>query len=185
MQAEKNRESGNGFTLFETLIGINLSFILVTAVFGFYLLTVKFSSAVRNGVENHGQYVLALNGLTTMLNTADRIYLGSAGNKTWIYSQQKILIDFSASSINCSGEALFNKPDSFMVHIRFINGTETLLQNGREIKQNTGLLNGDNTNSTIDVIHLFVYKSGTLYNWYYAAPSFAVNRFVNTKMQPR
>ncbi|HEX3073004.1 MAG TPA: hypothetical protein VHP30_05280 [Ignavibacteriales bacterium] len=74
----KKLKREEGFTLIEIMVGINLSFLVLTSIVSVYLLTTKFMNSFSARTEDNQAVATALYSLSTTLEKAESFTLYSA-----------------------------------------------------------------------------------------------------------
>lgn len=95
-----NFRKDQGFTILETMVAINLSFIVITTLIGFYLFINKFISISSNNLHNKINDDNSLNLISELLYKADCFSLNLSSdsiqikinNKTVCYSPEEISV---------------------------------------------------------------------------------------------
>lgn len=113
----KTPNKNNGFTLIETLVTINLSFITISLIFSFYLFAQKFSESLsQNYLEKYIQTSF-LNALEKTLNNGDGYILRFVDDSIIINTNEEDSILISPNSISINRIFEITNLDSISISI--------------------------------------------------------------------
>lgn len=136
----KTLNKNNGFTLIETLVSINLSFIAISLIFSFYLFAQKFSESLsRNYVDKYTQFGF-FNYLEKTLNNCDEYFIAFYEDKIIINTSNEDSILISPNSISINGIFELTKLDSIYISISTDTNQESLNWNSGFLDDPASLL---------------------------------------------
>jgi hypothetical protein len=171
-----NREEG--YTLVEILVGINLSFILISLLISTYLFASKLTSSSIKQIENK----MLINTFLSML------YSGLQKSETYILQEKDnsfILIINRTDTTYFSNNGVFNNG---LINIGKVASNElSLFNEEEEIVISNGVLYSDPVNGSIfnftssDIkrIRLTIELAGKKYVMFYENPKYLKNNFKN------
>ena len=124
----------SGFTLIETLVAINLSFIAISLIFSFYLFAQKFSESLSRNYTDKYIQLSFFNNLEKWLNNSDgyilrliddRLIINTSNEDSILISPTSISINeiFELSNIDSISISISTDIESYLV--KWENGTLT------------------------------------------------------------
>ena len=134
----------NGFTLIETLVAINLSFIAISLIFSFYLFAQKFSESLsRNYTDKYIQMSFFYN-LENTLSNSDEYFIKFIGNKIIINTSNDDSIFISQDSISLNGIFEISKLEKINISISTDTEQDVLSWSDGVLEDPNALLKEDN-----------------------------------------
>lgn len=136
-------KNSKGFTLIETLVSINLSFIAISLIFSFYLFAQKFSESFsRNYIHKYTQ-ISFFNNLERVLNNSDEFVINYFDEKIFITTSNEDSIFISQDSISLNNFFFISKIENLNLSISTDTNQETLTWNDGVLVDPESLLNED------------------------------------------
>ncbi|MFZ1288476.1 MAG: hypothetical protein WAR79_00175 [Melioribacteraceae bacterium] len=175
----KKNNNINGFTIIEIIVGINISFILLTVLITFFLFASKFVSSTTKNLDerqNTNEFFLKFE---STLNRADHFYFEKIDDSylcvvddydTIIINQDSCSLRklFSIKNIN-DYNIVFNMQDGIIIKIK--NGK---VDDFKMSDKDNNITSQDILELTIDII-----KNHNSYRFYYINPNISINRLRN------
>lgn len=137
-------KDNKGFTLIETLVSINLSFIAISLIFSFYLFAQKFSESLsRNYTDKYIQMSFFYNLEKTLSNSYE-YFIKFTGNKIIINTSNDDSIYISQDSISLNGIYKISKIERIDISISTDMEKDVLTWSGGVLTDSNTLLNENN-----------------------------------------
>lgn len=133
-----------GFTLIEILVGINLSFILVTLLISFYLFSVKFTSTTTtklNEKQNISNFLFLFN---ERLKKSEEYYFVQKNKEELFILDDRDTVSFNKSSFTIKNLFKINYIEKYLMTIELLSGERLSFLNGERV---LGALNSKLDNS--------------------------------------
>jgi type II secretory pathway pseudopilin PulG len=172
-------KNNKGFTLIETLVSINLSFIAISLIFSFYLFAQKFSETLsRNYLDKYIQ-ISSFNNLEKTLKNSDGYFIKFIDDKIVFNTSNDDSIYISQDSISLNGIYELAKLESFKISISTDTNQEALNWNDGVLEDPASLLNEDNileSNSIKSILFEFE-RNNKIYIYQIISPYTAISHF--------
>jgi type II secretory pathway component PulJ len=153
----KGLKNNNGFTLIETLVSINLSFVAISLIFSFYLFAQKFSESIsRNYTDKYIQMSFFYN-LERTLSKSDEYFIKFIGNKIIINTSNGDSIYISNDSISLNGIFEISKLEKIDISISADTEQDVLSWSDGVLEDPNALLNENNILES-NSIHSILFK---------------------------
>jgi hypothetical protein len=166
----------NGFTLIETLVAINLSFIAVGFIFSFYLFAQRFTDTLsRNFID---KYLIQniFNKTVRMLKGADYFEIINNNGAISIVTDGQDFILISANSMSLKNILNITELEKPILTIKLFSGKELVLQPG-DIENNVSQIGGTDfplQSSKIKCLLFEIIKKDKKYSFEYFTPAYAI-----------
>lgn len=171
----------NGFTLIETLVAINLSFIAIGFIFSFYLFAQRFTETLSRNFTDKYLIQNFFNKTIGMLKGADYFEIINNNGAISIVTDGLDSILISANSMSLKNILNITELEKPVITLKLFSDKELILQ--PEITQNNlSRINGSDyplQSSKIKCIRFEITKKDKMYSYEYFTPAYAINRFIN------
>ena len=148
-------KSNKGFTLIETLVSINLSFIAISLIFSFYLFAQQFSESIsRNYTDKYIQMSFFYN-LERTLSQSEEYFIKILEDNIIINTSHDDSIFISQDSISLNGIFEISKIEYLNISISTDTEQEVLSWSDGVLEDPNGLLNENNileSNSILSIL---------------------------------
>lgn len=171
----------NGFTLIETLVAINLSFIAIGFIFSFYLFAQRFTETLSRNFTDKYLIQNFFNKTVSIIKNANYYEITEVNNAIIIITEGTDSIFISATSMSLKNILIIDDLEKAAITVQLFSDKELILQ--PEITQNNlSQINGSDyplQSSKIKCIGIEIIKKDKKYSYEYFTPSYAINRFNN------
>ncbi|MDP4196297.1 MAG: hypothetical protein Q8940_14670 [Bacteroidota bacterium] len=173
----KHVKKNNGFTLIEILVGINLSFIVITAGTALFLFTNKFIIGSLNRMQEKYSISSMINGFEETLKKSETFTVSISSYKTIITFDNNSVMEFSYDKITLKNYELSHEMDSYIISINMKTGEEVTIENGtiKGFYKKGNIISEDEIKS----ISLNITKAKNSYEMKYNIPQVSINQFRN------
>lgn len=177
----KHFKSNNGFTLIETLVAINLSFIAIGFIFSFYLFAQRFTETLSRNFTDKYLIQNFFYETDRMLKSADYFEIINNNGNINIVTDEQDSIFISVTSLSLKNILIIAELEKPVITIKLFSGKEPILQPGA-MENNVSQISGTDfplQSSKIKCILFELIKKDKKYSFVYFAPAYAINRFNN------
>lgn len=133
-----------GFTLIETLVSINLSFIAISLIFSFYLFAQKFSESLSRNYTDKYIQMSFFHNLERTLNNSDEYFIKFLEDRIIINTSNDDSIYILQDSISLNGILEISKIERIDISISTDTGQDVLSWSDGVLEDPYVLLNEDN-----------------------------------------
>jgi hypothetical protein len=137
-------KENKGFTLIETLVSINLSFIAISLIFSFYLFAQKFSESLYQNYTDKYIQMSFFHNLERTLNNSDEYFIKFLEDRIIIYTSYDDSIYISLDSISLNGIFEISKIERINISISTDTNKEVLNWIDGVLEDPASLLNEGN-----------------------------------------
>lgn len=177
----KHLSTNNGFTLIETLVAINLSFIAIGFIFSFYLFAQRFTETLSRNFTDKYLIQNFFNNADRMIKSANSFEIINNNGTINITTDEQDSIVISTTSMSLKSVLKITELEIPLITIVLYSGKELVLQ--PEITENNlSQISGTDfplQSSKIKCIRFEIIKKDKKYSYEYFTPAYAINRFVN------
>lgn len=174
-------KNNRGFTLIETLVSINLSFIAISLIFSFYLFAQKFSESLsRNYTDKYIQMSFFYN-LEKTLSNSDEYIIKFIGNKIIINTSTDDSIYISKDSISLNGIFEISKIERIDISISTDTEQDVLSWSDGVLEDPASLLNENNILES-NSIHFILFefeRNKKIYTYQIFSPATSISHFTS------
>jgi len=174
-------KNNKGFTLIETLVSINLSFIAISLIFSFYLFSQKFSESLsRNYLDKYIQ-ISFFNNLERTLCNSDYYVIRFVDDWIILNTNSNDSIFISKDSISLNNLFFISNIENLGISISTNTEKEVLNWNGGVLEDPESLLNKDNileSNSIHSILFKFK-RNKKFYFYHYFSSNTSISNLKN------
>lgn len=138
-------KKNNGFTLIETLVSINISFIAISLIISFYLFTQKFSESLSKNYTNKYIEISFFNNLERALRKSDEYFINILDDKIIIKTSNDDSIYIAQDSISLNSLFSISNIENLDISISTDIDNKILIKNCEIISDLTSLLVSKNS----------------------------------------
>lgn len=168
-----------GFTLVEVLVGISLSFFVISIIIAFFLLVMRITSASTKQLAEKKDIILFIEKLNGYLNKSDHFDVEFERSNLLISSGEgKIMADSKGISINNTFS--LDSTVTYNFELTDKKFRKIILESGKEIS--TAAMSDHKmllSSAMIESIKLTIYKNQKEYELLYRNPAVSSKRFIN------
>ena len=170
-----------GFTLIETLVAINLSFIALTVIISFFLFAKNFSESLSRNYINKYLQISFFNNVENALRNSDNYFINIGDNKTIIKTNNEDSIYFAQDSIALNTIFFISKIEKTEISITTDTDADIVIRNGELVTNPTSLLNENKIleSNRIHSISFQIIKNKMKYSYQIFSPAVSVTHFKN------
>jgi hypothetical protein len=178
------KEHRNGFTLMELLVGINISFIVITLMVSVYLFLFKFMLSTSRNVEAKINITSGMERLVSELYKCESFELRFDDEFISVVTENNRQIIFKPDSIILNEICLITGIDDYEMNVRMVNGDSKYIVDGK-IADRRVFANDMNALLSHDIrrLNLEVSYKDHVYRAEYFTPQISTNRFTNIYRQ--
>ncbi|MDP2362616.1 MAG: hypothetical protein Q8M94_02480 [Ignavibacteria bacterium] len=172
-------KENKGFTLIETLVSINLSFIAISLIFSFYLFAQKFSESLsRNYLDKYIQ-ISFFNNLERTLNNSDEYFINFIEDRIIINTSNEDSIFISQDSISLNGIFEISRIENLNIRSSTDTEKDMLTWNDGILEDPASLLNQDNIleSTSIRTILFEIERNNKVYTYQIFSPASSISHF--------
>lgn len=177
----KLAKENEGFTLIETLVSINLSFVAISLIFPFYLFAQKFSESLSRSYTDKYIQISFFHNLERTLNNSDEYFINFLQDRIIINTSNDDSIFISQDSISLNGILEISKIEKTNISISTDMEKDIISWNDGVLTDPTALLNEDNfleSNSIKSILFEFE-RNNKIYTYQIFSPSTSTSHFKN------
>ncbi len=173
-------KENSGFTLIETLVTINLSFIAVSLVFSFFLFTQKFISSSISRLEGKNNLYNPLNIVEQEFRQSDQFEIRFLTSSTKILFNNNDQVEITSDSITFFDLWTEDIELSKLI-IRNWDNKKFMVENGKLSEYPLFYFEDEKVLHSQDIrlIELMILKDKKEYRYEYSIPPVALRRFKN------
>lgn len=177
----KSIQSNNGFTIIETLVAINISFIAITMIFSFYLFAEKFTKNFSDNYSEKFKLLSSFNLLENTLRKCDEYEIIIQKGSIDIYTSEYDSICITQYSILLNRTFLIDSPENLNISISISGQEEFLVRNNIIVTELTELSTSNNiiTSTVIDYILFNIENNKHSMSYKIINSSISINHFNN------
>ncbi len=181
---KKINEHRNGFTLMELLVGINISFIVITMLVSVYIFLFKFMLSTSRNVEAKINITSGMETLVSELYKCESFELRLDDELISVVTKNNRLIAFDADSISLNDICIITGIENYEMNVLLKNGESKYITDGKLVshkifgEEMTALPSHD-----IKRLNLAVKYKDHIYRAEYFTPEISTNRFTNIYRQ--
>jgi hypothetical protein len=125
------KEHRNGFTLMELLVGINISFIVITLMVSVYLFLFKFMLSTSRNVEAKINITSGMERLVSELYKSESFELRLDGDSVSVVTDNNRQIIFEPDSISLNDICLITGVENYEINVLLVNGDSKYIVDGK------------------------------------------------------
>ncbi|MCF8355209.1 MAG: prepilin-type N-terminal cleavage/methylation domain-containing protein [Melioribacteraceae bacterium] len=172
--------NNKGFTLIEVLISINLSFLLVSFAYAFYLFSFQFSTKFINSYDRKNDINELFIRLTGKLESADSFEIIFSQHSTNVLLNKRDTVKFSGNSITLMNLYGIDEIENYNILFNLTDGEEIEIVDGavnrhHSISETTGNI----FSADIRSIKFEISDNNKIYSLKYVNSRKGVRRFKN------
>ncbi|MBN2571425.1 MAG: hypothetical protein JXA68_04800 [Ignavibacteriales bacterium] len=176
----KNSKKISGFTLIETIVGINLSFLLLTSLISFYLFISKYVASTTRNFEDKqiiNEFFVRLNDA---LKKSDEFFYVNEHGSNFLLFNQHDTITFNKESLDIKKIYKINKIDSYEIIFKLFSGEQNKIKGNAENDFiYSSLRDSKLKNSEIVSISFSIVKNKKEYQYFFYNKKIANKNFQN------
>lgn len=176
-------KNNKGFTLIETLVAINLSFLAITFIFSFYLFTKKFTETLSKNYTEKYLIQSFFSSVDKALKKPDYFEVTMQNGNLQIISNQNASFNLFKDSISLNNILSLSSLDRAGVTIFLFDNRELIIEPGTEIENGEFMYEGTFPikSYSIKSIRFEIEKRAKKYSYEFYLPDIAIKRFENIR----
>ncbi|MBE0539517.1 MAG: type II secretion system protein [Ignavibacterium sp.] len=174
-------KNNKGFTLIETLVSINLSFIGISLIFSFYVFTQKFSESLSRIYTDKYIQMSFIHNLEKTLNNSDKYFIIIFDDRIIINTSNYDSIFISQDSISLNGILEITNIENINFSISTDMGKYVVTWSDGVLTDPTALINEDNILES-NLIHSILFefeRNKRIYEYHIFSPYTSISHFNN------